>query len=515
MPFLRINGIQVAVADATAMRKLTRQGKRARGFRGQLRDMRRGIRRSWEMETVPMNFADAEPMIRIINGEGHHVDFADGLQASTGLNPRAGNANVILRPATMGAWGRGVMQARAGLIPLDSQIMSYDIQAREQDWTVIMWTHATGVWTGSALRSDGIGYRAGVVNANALKRGVSPDGVFLTQADGVITLWLDTTAPANVHMDDLVLLPYALSDSQMSAVTTYTAKFGMCPVLNVTGDMIGNDVFCVGEVKDVKVINKGAMNNAKVIRFTLSELQPAFLAGLLSGGAFRAVAPGAPLWWYESNDIDGALNSTLSDGSALSSWRDKGSRAQNLTQATGAKQPIFRRIGQAGKLNYFPSVQFDGTDDQMESTSGVSIGTGKDITVAAVARADSTAAGSRLLNSGIGAQRAILVNASNWQVIAASQVSHPIETVVVGEWVIMIAVFRTNGTTTQFLANNVNAQVNAGSSSSGLTGMRIGGTTSFFWNGHVVELLVWDDASYGTPADIAEYLQRKYAELPQ
>src|SRR5688572_2742886 len=107
--FLDVNGLQVFVRNATPTQKLTKVGKRGRSFRGKIRDTRRYIRQAWDCTAVVAEFDEAKALIHMLNGEGHHVDFFDGLQASTGLNALPGYQPMILRPSSWGVNGKGVL----------------------------------------------------------------------------------------------------------------------------------------------------------------------------------------------------------------------------------------------------------------------------------------------------------------------------------------------------------------------------------------------------------------------
>ena len=522
MPALRINGMQVAVASMSAARKLSKVGKRGRSFRGQVRDAQRGVRRSWEVEAVIQDPDSADPFIRMINGEGHMVDLSDGLQASTGLNPRPGHANLTMRPATVGAWGRGVLRIDTSLIGSDGLIAAYDIQCRDNDWTVLLWTYSNGVWTGSARRADGKGYRAGVRNDNAFLRVNSPEGLFVNVVEGVVELYRDFTAGSFIHADDLVLLPYSLSEAQMAMVTAYNQKWGPAPVLCVSGDLIGSDTFCMGNVTGVQIVQKpvpypglGWINNAKIIKFTLSEMDQPFVAGVLGNGMFRSLPPGSPKWWFDSNDVDGALNSTLADGAAVTSWKDKGTRAQNATQGTAANQPVFRKIAQAGRIQFMPSVQFDGTNDYLATSVGTGVSGG--FTMAAVVRLLNTS-GAHSVSDTTGGRRGVYTSGISWTAFTNSGfASHPTEAADTVTWATVVAVFNSTGSVVNLIVNGVNASVTPGSDAgSAITGILLGAVAAgSYWQGHIVEWIGWNDTSYGTPQDVLAYFNRKYGELPQ
>jgi hypothetical protein len=72
-------------------------------------------------------------------------------------------------------------------------------------------------------------------------------------------------------------------------------------------------------------------------------------------------------FYYRSDDVAGA------DGSSVSAWTDRSSHSRNLSQGTGANQPVLRRTGAHASPNGTPLVQFDGTDDFMSAATSVTV----------------------------------------------------------------------------------------------------------------------------------------------
>lgn len=68
--------------------------------------------------------------------------------------------------------------------------------------------------------------------------------------------------------------------------------------------------------------------------------------------------PGLVSWWSASSLANHA------DGDALSAWPDSGPSANNLAQATGADQPLYK----VGIINGLPVVRFDRTASWMQAT---------------------------------------------------------------------------------------------------------------------------------------------------
>lgn len=56
---------------------------------------------------------------------------------------------------------------------------------------------------------------------------------------------------------------------------------------------------------------------------------------------------------------------TLADGDPVSSWTDSSGQGNTATQATGAKQPLFK----VAQVNNRPVVRFDGTDDWVKTAA--------------------------------------------------------------------------------------------------------------------------------------------------
>jgi len=108
---------------------------------------------------------------------------------------------------------------------------------------------------------------------------------------------------------------------------------------------------------------------------------------------------GAPTFWLRGT----AGTSTTVNGAALATWTSGGSIASNVTQATSANRPLYRNgSGAAAPLgstnnvfNYNPYIFFDGTNDNLASTTSYDFGSsssaGNGITQLAVVHPNNTA----------------------------------------------------------------------------------------------------------------------------
>lgn len=92
----------------------------------------------------------------------------------------------------------------------------------------------------------------------------------------------------------------------------------------------------------------------------------------VGGGAFGSSSPsascgalpGSPLYVFDSDNVDGANNTTLTNGAYVSTWVNLGSvgASGNATQVPGPRQPTF----ESGVLNGHAAVSFDGVSDWLE-----------------------------------------------------------------------------------------------------------------------------------------------------
>lgn len=77
---------------------------------------------------------------------------------------------------------------------------------------------------------------------------------------------------------------------------------------------------------------------------------------MTQGSIVSLTPPGAPLHWWNVENVDGSDNSTMTDNDAVSSWHDAGSRAENADQATGSLQPVYRNTGVKEYLSFAMDV---------------------------------------------------------------------------------------------------------------------------------------------------------------
>ncbi len=287
MPFLRINGWTIPVANATPTHELTVTGRRDRSHRGQLRSSERFHRRRWNVKAVVKDHDDAHSIEGLVAGRAQFFDLADGLQAATGLMPlppgAIGGATIL--PGTTGAFGDGVLSVPAATV---GTVVAWDAQIGAE-WTVMFMRSVAGDFLGHAVRSDGSSYVDGAASSTFGHPAASGgDGVYVRVTDGVAEIVKDGTA-ADEIFDDVSILSYRASDSMLEQVTQEASlglKFGPAPFVRCDGDLVGaSSIICRGTVSGTEIVTKpsrlpllGWVNNARIVSFTLEEVDPLFFA---------------------------------------------------------------------------------------------------------------------------------------------------------------------------------------------------------------------------------------------
>lgn len=102
------------------------------------------------------------------------------------------------------------------------------------------------------------------------------------------------------------------------------------------------------------------------------------LGPLLPLGYISAASPPSSatlIAWYDPADIDLLGNSSLSDGAAVGTWKNKGTYGASLdvVQAVAGAKPTYRLVGEAGKCGNASAVQFDGGDIMQSAALGAAV----------------------------------------------------------------------------------------------------------------------------------------------
>lgn len=516
MPFLTVNGYTTKVADKQARTGNVKPGRRDRSARGKIRQGDRYTRRTWTLETPVLPLDEAQALMHLVFGEGHFWDFADGLQASTSLVPLPGfSTTVRLNPQAWGAFGKGCLAFQgAGTI-------RWDVQARDDEWCVLWWEWDPLLfrWDGLAKRSDGMGYKNGVRDDTVGEPATAV--IAPTVNGGILTL---TSTGSGRNVDDMAFLPWKPTAAMLAAFTAATGKWGPCPLVRVTGDMVaGQTLFCVGEAQALP-FQQGSIagawqNNLQRVGFRLKEMDPAYYLGTLTGGIVTPAAPttdfGGPSLWFEAANADLDWNRTLADGNAISPWEDRGSRGQNLTNAVLAQRPVLRKFA-TRRLADAPALVFDGVDDLLSTNVGAAATS--PVVIAAVFRMSALTVATVFDGVAAGNRHALRRNAGNqFEAFSSAAAVYPSATPTVGQYVYSVMQYTGGGASPWVMNGAAQAAVNEGSTGD-LLGIRVGSAFGGggFLNGQIVELLVWED-TVGTAllAQVKAYFEAKYGPLPQ
>lgn len=205
-----------------------------------------------------------------------------------------------------------------------------------------------------------------------------PTDFYFEEEAGALTM-IEEGSAARV-VDDLIILPWRASESQLASWTQRNSRWGPLPLLSMDGEVLeGADdassfgsTLVMGDVLSVDLIQKpttvkgfGWVNNAKIVRFQLGEIDESFKLAQ-SYRSNRGIAPPlSPIIWYDAANIDGAGNATLAEGSAVSTWKNVGTLAARQDAPFVGTAPLFahRAMPQrlSGSLNHTPGVDFNGT----------------------------------------------------------------------------------------------------------------------------------------------------------
>jgi len=139
-------------------------------------------------------------------------------------------------------------------------------------------------------------------------------------------------------------------------------------------------------------------------------------------GVSSAVAGYDPLSiaWHSAYWAEDPNWTNPGDGNAVTTWADASGNGRSVTQATGTKRPIYR--SSVAGLNNQPAVDFDGTDDFLESGSAFTATTGT-LTKVIVLQLKTVVDNRHIFSwgsSGSRADIAVVNAATDWQTFAPS-----------------------------------------------------------------------------------------------
>jgi hypothetical protein len=194
----------------------------------------------------------------------------------------------------------------------------------------------------------------------------------------------------------------------------------------------------------------------------------------------------------------------LRDGEAVSEWLD-GYGSYDLVQATGSKQPIYKRDIQ----NHRPIVRFDGSNDFLRSASFAALA--QQCTVFIVGKHDNATA-SQIWFDGIGGSNRQLVfsNVTDGVLVINAGTSLNSATDVGTSFVVLSAVFNAGSSA---IYKNGTSVASGAAGSQVLTGYTLGSAydDSLPFDGDIAEVLVYEGAlSTVNRQRVEGYLRTKY-----
>lgn len=233
-----------------------------------------------------------------------------------------------------------------------------------------------------------------------------------------------------------------------------------------------------------------------------------FIERLILTGLAVVSPPGAPILWFDAQNIDGTFNSSLVDGQALGTWLNGGSNGSggNAVQATGGLRPTFKKVGSAGKINNLSSVLF--TPTQWMQTANVASVAQPNVICAVckpIAGNGTVADG----NDGVN-RNDLLFSGGTWQLFGGTALYNSTLAATAGVYHVLRALFNTTSSTIR--ANKTTSTAGTSPGAASLDGLSLGvaGDATTPMNGEIVEVIVYGAGTAPTDVLLDAYFDAKY-----
>jgi hypothetical protein len=268
MTFLRVNGWRIPVRDRGASEELVTWGEVPRSRDGRPLRHRRAVVRDPSFNAIFMLEQDANALVALLEGRGHHFPFNIDAHSESGLGPdtpAAGAWSITYR--TLGA--NGILGA--GFLTVTTSIV-WDAQLPRGLWTILYWRNVNSTSTAEhvAVRADGAKWLNGVRN----------DALVTTEL--VVDEDLGAVALTAGDYDDLVLLPWHAPDSFVEDFYRWTTEKHISlhvPVLDGTPrDTIGLILLPPTLLGGVSVVRTGGRVGGCIIADAAGEAVSLFSA---------------------------------------------------------------------------------------------------------------------------------------------------------------------------------------------------------------------------------------------
>lgn len=275
MPFLALNGWAVGIRSGNAKLRREEIGlTEGRAFTGQQHDTRRAVKRTGQFVAALASEDDGEALENLLTGTGWHMPFdvdlysedtrlgpVAGYTASLGSttpSPKFGAKRLLVPSGTSIAWGAGL----------------------GTNYTAMVWVWNGTSWDHWIRRSDD---SSGSTVVTLWKNGTSGQANLYSLVVTAGSVYLQGKNPstgtnAATYFDDLVVLPWVASASQIAAWSAAATAFSPLPKLDLSGDVLreSGTTEVRGKVSDVSygqaMINGVWQDNARVVSFQLLEV---------------------------------------------------------------------------------------------------------------------------------------------------------------------------------------------------------------------------------------------------
>lgn len=273
MPFLRINGIDVNVANDSAEFTPEIFGEEGRAPDASLWVQRTATKRLFRFATPPVLADEMIALVGLINGEGHvwPVSSAQGLYSSRGALLTSSGAAVV-RDAAVGKFGTDSARVTTGTTMRTG--VFYPTGTGYPEPTISFWYSDGGAFVHRAYRAAaGQWYAAGTPSS-------APSGITISYS-ATYGWQLANSLGSNLWFDDLWICPFDWPATWPGLVAAYNNPVGLCPRVKADGDAIGNGLVplvpnWIGRVNRATpgqgYLSGAFRSNLHAVEFSLSEV---------------------------------------------------------------------------------------------------------------------------------------------------------------------------------------------------------------------------------------------------
>jgi len=227
--FVVLGGYPLQVKSETASQLTTNKGDVGVSHTGVIQDARRDDAFEATYLTPCTSHAEAWAIRNLIDGSAHRVDFAEGLEASSGLEPLPDDYDLTL-DFTGGRWATAALLASGSTLTYPAQLAA--------DWSLCITlrdsTDPADVFDTFVVRSDGQEWKNGTAGTHNTANFVSVD----SQGNCVVTSNDKTGTAAAMLVDEIGLFAFLLSDEQAATFSRGVEPLSPFPRLELHGDQI-------------------------------------------------------------------------------------------------------------------------------------------------------------------------------------------------------------------------------------------------------------------------------------